>query len=215
MSEREDNKSIQKIVGTTADGIWGTNSSAATLAYLRKGGQAAPVEPVPLPPSRGKTAISQNCLEIVKHFEGLHDKHGVEIRAYKCPADVWTIGYGTIMFPSGVRVKAGDVIDEGESEDLLHWELSEKVAGVLKSLDGVPASQDWLDAYVSLAYNIGTGAFNGSTTCRLYKEGDLAGAADAILLWNKGGGKVLAGLVRRRESERNLALGIRPFIVPA
>ena len=214
MSERENNKLIQDIVGTPVDGIWGKNSAAATLAYLQEVGLQPP-KPTPIPHIKGSLLISQNCIDIVKHFEGLLDKRGDKIHAYKCPAGYPTIGYGTILYPSGVKVKMGDIIDEGAAEDLLHWELDNKTAGVINALDDVPIPQDWLDAYVSLSYNIGNNAFSGSTTCRLFKEGDLAGAADAILMWNKAGGNVLAGLVRRRESERNLALGIRPFIVAA
>ena len=215
MSEREDWRQIQRLVGVDSDGIPGPATARAILGALDSGGMATPSSPQK--PATGKARsknISDNCVDLVKHFEGLLERRGDEIHAYLCPAGVPTIGYGTILFPSGVKVKMGDIIDEGDAVDLLHWELDEKTAGVLRALEGVPAPQNWLDAYVSLAYNIGTTAFAGSTTCRLFKEGDLLGAADAILMWNKGGGKVLPGLVRRRKSERNLALGIRPFIVP-
>ena len=70
----------------------------------------------------------------------------------------------------------------------------------------VPLHQHEYDAFLSLAYNIGPGAFAKSSALRKFNEGDKRGAADAILLWNKAGGRVLAGLTRRREAERALFL---------
>ncbi|KQD16250.1 lysozyme [Acinetobacter baumannii] len=70
----------------------------------------------------------------------------------------------------------------------------------------MPLTQNQFDALVSLAYNIGSGAFKGSTLLKLLNKGDYKGAADQFLVWNKAGGKVMKGLVRRREAERALFL---------
>ncbi len=70
----------------------------------------------------------------------------------------------------------------------------------------VPLNQNQFDALVSLTYNIGSGAFNNSTLLKKLNKGDYQGAADQFLVWNKAGGKVMKGLVRRREAEQALFL---------
>ncbi|WP_312069487.1 lysozyme, partial [Acinetobacter sp.] len=76
----------------------------------------------------------------------------------------------------------------------------------VNNLVKVPLSQNQFDALVSLTYNIGSTAFKNSTLLKKLNAKDYAGAADQFLRWNKGGGKVLKGLVRRREAERALFL---------
>ncbi|WP_115746948.1 lysozyme [Escherichia coli] len=142
---------------------------------------------------------SQNGINLIKHFEGL------ELHAYPDPGTggaPWTIGYGTT---SGV--KPGMVITEAEAEALLKKDLYKFETGVSK-LVKVPLTQNEFDALVSFAYNVGLGNLAASTLLKKLNEGDHQGAADQFPRWNRGGGKVLPGLTRRREAERKMFLGV-------
>jgi len=132
---------------------------------------------------------------IVKESEGL------ELRAYLCPAGIWTIGWGH----TGTDVYKGLVITLAEAEDLLERDLRTS-EGYVNSLVKVKLTQNQFDALVSFIYNVGGGAFKGSTLLRLLNAGDYKGAADQLLRWDKAKGKVLAGLTKRRQKERELFL---------
>lgn len=138
--------------------------------------------------------INAAGLALIKQFEGLR------LKAYLCPANVWTVGYGS----TGSHVKQGMVITEAEAEALLRDDLERFEAGVDK-LAG-DATDNQFSAMVSLAFNIGLDAFERSTVLKRHKLGNHMGAANAFLLWNRGGGRILKGLVRRREAERALYL---------
>lgn len=142
--------------------------------------------------------INQATIDLVKEFEGLRTK------AYKDSAGVWTIGYGTTARAGlGIEPAAGMEITEAEAEYYLQKGLekfSTEIAGVFKT----PINENQFGACVSLAYNIGPGAFKRSSVVRHFNLGNTKKAADSILMWNKAGGKVLKGLVRRREAERAL-----------
>jgi lysozyme len=135
--------------------------------------------------------------EIIKQFEGLR------LEAYKCPADVWTIGYGHTN-----KVKQGDVITEGEADILLALDVQEAERAVSSYVD-VDINQNQFDALVSFVYNLGAGNFKSSTLLKKLNQGDYLGAANEFHRWNKAGGKVLRGLVRRREAEANLFIGVK------
>lgn len=144
--------------------------------------------------------INEASLEIIKEFEGCR------LKAYKCPAGVWTIGYGTTDGAvTGVTPHEGMVITQGQAERYLKLAV-EKFAAAIKPAITQPINENEFGAFVSLAYNIGSGAFKKSSALRHFNAGDKAKAADAILMWNKAGGKVLAGLTRRRAAERALFL---------
>ncbi len=144
--------------------------------------------------------INQDTLELVKEFEGFRAK------AYKCPAGVWTIGYGTTAAAGvGIDPKPGVTVTEEEAEDLLEKTM-EKFGEQIKPLITAPINNNEYGAFLSLAYNIGPGAFKKSSALRLFNAGDKAGSAKALLMWNKAGGKVLPGLTRRREAEKKLFL---------
>lgn len=138
--------------------------------------------------------INNAGIALIKKFEGLR------LKAYKCPAGIWTIGYGH----TGPDVSPGQEINEREAEQYLHGDLIRFEHGVEALLDGTPASFDQFSAMVCLAYNIGLGNFRKSSVLRFHKAGDFAAAANAFLLWNKAGGKVLNGLTSRRNAERAL-----------
>jgi lysozyme len=142
--------------------------------------------------------INEASLEIIKEFEGCR------LKAYKCPAGVWTIGYGTTDGAvTGVTPHEGMVITQGQAERYLKLAV-EKFAAAIKPAITQPINENEFGAFVSLAYNIGSGAFKKSSALRHFNTGDKAKAADAILMWNKAGGKVLSGLTRRRAAERAL-----------
>lgn len=133
---------------------------------------------------------SQQGLDLIKSFEGLR------LSAYKCPADVWTIGYGTTA-----GVKPGHVITQERAEELLREDVAKVEAQVLRVIK-VPLKQGQFDALVSFTYNLGAGNLASSTLARLLNAGDYMGAAAQFDRWNKAGGKVLKGLVSRRAAER-------------
>ena len=137
---------------------------------------------------------SQAGIDLIKSFEGLH------LDAYRCPAGVLTIGYG---HTKGVR--PGQSISEAEAERILKEDLERFERGVNEAVH-IPIAQNEFDALVSLAFNIGRGAFASSTLVRKLNTGDRSGAADELLRWVRGGGRVLPGLVRRREAEQALFL---------
>lgn len=157
----------------------------AGLAAARAG------EPA-LPPIAKGRQIGERGMALVKQFEGL------ELKAYLCPAKVWTIGYGS----TGPHVKPGQVITEAQADALLQRDLDRFEDAVAQAAPG--ATQNQFDAMVSLAYNIGVGAFLGSTLLKLHKAGDYRRAAEAFGSWVNAGGKRLEGLVRRRAAEAQL-----------
>lgn len=144
--------------------------------------------------------INKATVDLVKEFEGFRAK------AYKCPAGVWTIGYGTTASAGvGVTPKDGMTITKSDAEAYLQAALDKFADQIAPSITA-PTNSNEFGAFVSLAYNIGPGAFKKSSALRLFNAGDKDGAAKAILMWNKAGGKVLKGLTRRREAERKLFL---------
>ena len=146
------------------------------------------------------TKINDATVDLVKLFEGLR------LKAYKDAVGVLTIGYGTTAAAGvGIVPHLGMTITEAEAETYLTRAL-EKFAAKISPKITAPINENEFGAFLSLAYNIGPGAFAKSSALRKFNAGDKAGAANAILLWNKAGGRVLGGLVRRREAERDLFL---------
>jgi lysozyme len=125
---------------------------------------------------------------------------GFSATAYRCSANVWTIGYGTTE-----GVKSGDTITRAEALVRLMAHLEED-ARTVDRVVSVPLLAYERDALISLSYNIGRHNFTNSTLVRLLNAGDKAGAADQFLRWNRAGGRVVLGLVKRRTAERNLFL---------
>ena len=139
--------------------------------------------------------INKATIDLIKEFEGLR------LTAYKCSADVWTIGYGvTARAGIGIEPCAGMTITEAEAEWYLEKTL-EKFANKITGAIIAPINANQFGAFLSLAYNIGPTAFKKSSALRHFNAKDNARAAVSIEMWNKAGGKVLAGLVRRRKAE--------------
>ena len=140
--------------------------------------------------------ISKAGLDIIKQYEGCR------LTSYKCPAGVWTVGFG---WTEGVT--PGMTITRAQAEELLTRGVVQYEKAVQDAIGDAKTSQNQFDAMVSLCYNIGPANFRKSSVLREHKEGKFAAAADAFLMWNKAAGKVLSGLVKRREAERSLYLG--------
>jgi len=139
--------------------------------------------------------ISVEGLALIKKFEGL------ELEAYKCAAGVWTIGYGHTK-----GVQEGDVWSEAQADEMLEIEL-EEFEGYINDNVTVTLSQNQFDALVSWVYNLGPANLKASTMLKVLNSGDYEGVPAQIKRWNKAGGKVLEGLIRRREAEALLFIG--------
>ena len=139
-------------------------------------------------------------VELVTHFEGFHS------RAYKCPAGVWTIGYGSTRWGDGSAVKRNEQITEVQAQGLMRERLRECLAAVDRMVKVRLAAHE-RDALASMAFNIGEGALSRSTLVRVLNEGDRLAVPSEMLRWNKAGGARLAGLLRRRMAEALMWLG--------
>ena len=157
----------------------------------------------------------------------MHRYEGFRNKPYLCPAHIWTIGYGHVLYQEQIRLPVVRVPDKHtpmirkeyplSPEDNRVWSkeeinklFSDDIAsferGVLRLVPGVVGRQGSFDALVSISYNFGLGNLQRSTIRMRANRGDWEGAADAFRVWTKGGGKVLPGLVKRREAEIALFL---------
>ena len=139
---------------------------------------------------------SNTGINLICGFEGLR------LKAYDDGVGVWTIGYGTTVI-NGVKVKKGDTCTIEQAKSYMAQDLK-KFESAVNTAVKVPLNQNQFDALVSLTYNIGIGAFKDSTLLKKLNAKDFKGAAAQFDRWNKGGGKVMQGLVNRRAKERNL-----------
>lgn len=142
---------------------------------------------------------SQTGINLITSFEDL------KFEAYLCPADVWTIGYRTTVYPAGTKVKKGNKCTAEQDKSYFAYDLKRFENAVHTGLS-VVVNQNHFDALVSLTYNVGETAFSKSTLLKKLNTKDYAGAADQFLVWNRAGGKVFKRLVRRIEAERALFL---------
>lgn len=134
------------------------------------------------------------AVKLIAKFEGC------ELKSYKDIVGIPTIGYGETK-----NVKMGDVWTQEQADTALKVRAKEFMDGVLKACPRLSSfTSNQIAAVTSLAYNIGLSAFASSTVCRKIMAGDRAGAADAILMWNKAGGKEVRGLTLRRQEERRV-----------
>ncbi|MEX5908508.1 lysozyme [Citrobacter portucalensis] len=145
---------------------------------------------------------SEKGIRLIKQFEGCR------LTAYPDPGtggDPWTIGYGWTHPVDGKPVKRGMTIDQQTADRLLKTGLVGYENDVLKVVM-VKLTQGQFDALVSFAYNVGSRALSTSTLLKKLNAGDIKGAADEFLRWNKSGGKVMPGLTNRRKAEREVFL---------
>lgn len=145
---------------------------------------------------------SKKLIDLIKQFEGFRSN------PYLCPAGVPTIGYGSTVYQDGAHVKLSDnPISEGEAVIILYATLRQYENAVNRYVK-VTINQNQFDALVDFAYNVGIGALQSSTLLRKVNNGDFKGASLEFGKWVHAGGKVLKGLVLRREAERKLFDGI-------
>ena len=156
----------------------------------------------------------------------MHKFEGYRNKPYKCSAKIWTVGWGHAMYSDQLRLPnvrkenyTGMIRDDYQlkPEDNRVWSKEELVEmfkadlesferAVLRLVPGCAGHQGRFDALVCLAYNIGAGNLQRSTIRMKANRGDWEGAAEAFMSWTKGGGKVLPGLVKRRQAEKALFL---------
>lgn len=138
---------------------------------------------------------SNSCYNVIKHYEGC------KLEAYICSAGKITIGYGNTFYPDGKPVKMGDKITLKQAEDMLPNIVLKFAQGVDKLVKR-ELLQCEFDALVSFAYNCGLGNLEKSNLLReVNKKGSALKIETEFLKWNKGGGKILDGLTRRRKTE--------------
>jgi lysozyme len=137
-------------------------------------------------------------IAIIRKYEGLR------LRAYICPSGLPTIGYGATFYENNTRVQMGDVITMDRADKLLHLQVrlfADQVKKVVKS----NINENQLGALVSFCFNVGGAKFASSTLARKANANpNDPTIRDEFMRWTRGGGKVLPGLVKRREEEANL-----------
>ena len=141
---------------------------------------------------------SNSGINLIRSFEDLR------LKAYDDGVGVWTIGYGTTAI-NGVAVKKGDTCTAEQAKSYMAQDLKKFESSINTSVK-VPLNQNQFDALVSLTYNIGIGAFKSSTLLKKLNAKDYKGAAEQFPRWNRGGGRVLNGLIKRRKIEMELFL---------
>ena len=156
--------------------------------------------------------VSDACVEMIKHHEGVRSK------PYSCPAGLWTIGVGHVLYPEQAKLKLEErkayplrfdhdkIWSDGGIDAILRSDLTRFESGVLRLCPGAINSQAHFDALVSFSFNVGLGSLQSSTLRMKYNRGEYEAAADEFVKWNKGGGRILPGLTRRRLAEQALFL---------
>lgn len=138
--------------------------------------------------------------DLCRHFEGFRSK------PYICPAGYPTIGYGTVYKPDGTKVTMDDApISKAQADEWLLSELrANYAAGVLRASPRLIAHPKILGAMIDFSYNLGVARYRASTLRRKVDNQDWEAAKEQLMRWTRGGGKVLPGLVRRRQAEASL-----------
>lgn len=156
--------------------------------------------------------ISAKALAMIRHHEG------VRVKPYRCPARLWTVGVGHVIDPNHAKVPFEQRLELAipagwdrtltmeEVNAILAKDLESFERGVARLCPGAADRQGHLDALTSFSFNVGLGNLQRSTIRQKYNRGDFQGAADGFLDWTKAAGKVLPGLVKRRNDERALFL---------
>ena len=144
---------------------------------------------------------SQAGVDLIKQFEGQR------LTAYKCPAGIWTIGYGHTSAAGEPTVQPGMTITYQEANGILVRDLV-KYENAVNRLVTVPLTQNQFDALVSFTYNVGEGALAKSTLLKKLNAGQYDAVPAELMKWTKGGGKELPGLVRRRRAECAMWRGV-------
>ena len=153
--------------------------------------------------------VSPSAVKVIKHHEGLRQK------PYRCPAKLWTIGVGHVLYPEQGKLKVDDrmsfflkeednrTFSMEEVDGILRTDLARFERGVAQYVP-VPLTQGQFDALVSFSFNVGLGTLQRSTLRQKINRQDFKGASMEFLKYIMAGGKILKGLQSRRNDERAL-----------
>ena len=156
--------------------------------------------------------VSDKARELIKHHEGVRNK------PYLCPAKLWTVGVGHVLYPEQAKLKIDDrktiwlhpednrVWTAEQIDALLNFDLARFERGVARLCPDSVGKQSHFDALVSFSFNVGLGSLQKSSLRMKYNRGEYEAAAEEFLKWSKAGGKVLPGLLKRRTDEKALFL---------
>lgn len=156
--------------------------------------------------------VSDKARELIKHHEGVRNK------PYLCPAKLWTVGVGHVLYPEQAKLKIEDrktiwlhpednrVWTAEQIDALLNFDLARFERGVARLCPSSTLNQNHFDALVSFSFNVGLGSLQKSSLRMKYNRGEYEAAAGEFLKWAKAGGKVLPGLLKRRSDEKALFL---------
>jgi len=145
--------------------------------------------------------VSDEGIKLIKHFEGVRKK------PYICPAGYWTVGVGHLISRDAkLPFEWFRALSIGEIDDLLRKDLRRFELGVLRLLGTVQPSQSEFDALVSFSFNLGLGCFQRSTVRSAFIRGDKKRSGEVLLKYRRAGGRILQGLVRRRQAEHALLM---------
>lgn len=155
--------------------------------------------------------VSPKAIEVIKHHEGVRQK------PYRCPAKLWTVGVGHVLYPEQGKLKLEDrdsfalkiedsrIFSTEEVDAILKSDLARFERGVAQYCP-VPLTQGMFDGLVSFSFNVGLGTLQRSTLRQKLLRGDKEGAAEELLKYCMAGGKILKGLQNRRIDERAIFL---------
>jgi lysozyme len=156
--------------------------------------------------------VSAAAIDMIKHHEGVRTK------PYRCPALLWTVGCGHVIDPTHAAVKYEErkslpipagwdrVLTMDEVDGILSQDLGRFERGVVRLCPAAVGRQGIFDSLVSFAFNVGLGNLQRSSLRMKTNRGDFEEAAEEFMKWTKAAGKVLPGLVKRRQDERALYL---------
>lgn len=156
--------------------------------------------------------VSAAAIQMIKHHEGVRTK------PYRCPALLWTVGVGHVIDPKHATIPFNErkdlpipagwdrVLTMGEVDTILAQDLGRFERGVFRLCPSAAGRQGVFDALVSFSFNVGLGNLQRSSLRMKTNRGEFEDAADEFLKWTKAGGRVLPGLVKRRNDERALYL---------
>jgi lysozyme len=155
--------------------------------------------------------VSPGAIKVICHHEG------IRFKPYRCPAQLWTIGVGHVLYPDQgklpmdqrgaypLRPEDNRVFSKEEVDGILRSDLARFERGVAQFCP-VPLTQGMYDSLVSFSFNVGLGTLQRSTLRQKLLRGDKAGAAEELLKYCMAGGKILKGLQNRRIDERAMFL---------
>ncbi len=187
----------EKVLNVSGMKSWFSRAdSPRGMTVSQSGPQPKPIPRKIVEPTKPRTRQTNSSgVNLIKSFEGLR------LKAYQDAVGVWTIGYGTTR-----GVKPGQEITEAQAEALIKTDLARFERDVSQAVR-VSINDNQFAALVSFTYNVGSGAMRSSTLLKKLNRRDINGAANEFPRWNRAGGRVLAGLTRRRNAERALFLG--------